>query len=142
MFAFLRVRNLFCDDPDVAWMPPTALLAVQAASSGFAFIFLGPPVAEIVSAAPGYFRGLRDLAGCRIYKAVLSHLLIEYVIFGAAARAIYSLEGDTCDPLAIAELWGLARAQVHSWISRLAQVAWPSGDGVALEGRVASHLRT
>lgn len=120
LFAYLRARGLFCGDPDVAWLPPTGLLAVQAASSGFAFVALGPPVAEIVSAAPGYWRGLRDLAGSRLYRAVLAHLLLEYAVGGAAARALYVLDGDTCDPRAIAALWGLARAQVLLWVAGLA----------------------
>jgi hypothetical protein len=112
LFAYLRARDLFCGDLAVAWMPPMALLAIQAASSTFAFIILGPPVAEIVSAAPGYFRGLKDLVGCRIYKLVLLHLLFEYCIFAATIRGIVFLAGETCNPKAIVELWGLIYAQV------------------------------
>jgi len=126
-FAYLRARDLFCGDTAVAWMPPMALLAIQAASSMFAFIILGPPVAEIVSAAPGYFQGLKDLMGCRVYKLVLLHLLFEACIFAATIRGIIFLAGETCNPDAIVELRGLLSAQVGANIYMLGPSTHSSG---------------
>mmetsp|Transcript_46533 Transcript_46533/g.105161 ORF Transcript_46533/g.105161 Transcript_46533/m.105161 type:complete len:210 (+) Transcript_46533:131-760(+) len=105
---YFRVRLMVCKAKPFKAAAPWLVLA-QAVTASLGLLVLGPWTTEIVSAAPTYFAGLRDLGGTKLAKYEAWHALTEACIFGYAAYTVASTTKPTCDQRLVKTLLEMVR---------------------------------